>query len=142
MAAALPGTCGAGSAIDATGPNIDTGNDSATIHFDRGRQTLMFHLHRPAGVILLYRVSAPQGAEIHGSAQLPGITVPLRIATSPVGPSSSCSQRAGRVTCTVGEEWCPLPEGKWRFRIEKRAGPAGDVKLWFRVGEPPGRSPA
>jgi hypothetical protein len=140
MAAALAGVCGSGSAVSASGAGTTIGNHSATLHFDRGLQVRDFRLHEPAGVILLYRVSAPRGAVIRGSAQLPGVTVPLQIATRSVGPSSSCSVNGSRVTCTVGEEWCPMPEGTWRFRVEKLAGPEGDVTLWFRVGDPPGQS--
>ena len=33
-----------------------------------------------------------------------------------------------------------MPEGTWQFRVNKLAGPAGDVTLWFRVGNPPGRA--
>jgi hypothetical protein len=34
----------------------------------------------------------------------------------------------------VGEEGCPMPEGTWHFRPDKRSGPAGDVIVRFRVG--------
>jgi hypothetical protein len=112
---------------------------SATLHMGRGTQSLAFQLHQPAGVILLYRISAPRGAAVRASTQLPGITVPLRIVT---GPSRSCVARNGRVSCTVGEEWCPMPAGTWRVRVDKRAGPAGDVILWFRVGNPRGAAAA
>jgi hypothetical protein len=99
---------------------------------------LSFHLHEPAGVILLYRVSAPRGSDIRASAQLPGVTVPLLITTAAI--DESCTERGLRVICTVGVEGCPLPAGTWRFRVEKLDGPAGNVKLWFQVGDPPSSS--
>src|SRR5438876_3439896 len=73
---------GAAAGVTATG--------RATLHFHGGRQTLSVRLHEPAGEIQLYRMSAARGARVRASVQLPGITVPLRIATEPVGPSSSC----------------------------------------------------
>ena len=30
-----------------------------------------------------------------------------------------------------------MPEATWHFRVDKLAGPAGDVTLWFRIGKPP-----
>jgi hypothetical protein len=114
---------------------------SATLHMHAGRQSLSFRLDQPAGLILLYRISAPRGAEIRASTQLPRITVPLRLA-APTEGIGSCTTRGARVSCTVGEEGCPMPEGTWRVRVDKRAGPPGDVILWFRVGNPPGRAVA
>ena len=108
-----------------------------TIHFDTGRQSRTFTMREPHGVILLYRIEAPAGARVRGTSQLPRVTVPLVIATSRTGASSSCHARAARITCTVGEEWCPMPAGVWRIRLHKLAGPAGNVTVWFRVGAPP-----
>jgi hypothetical protein len=109
---------------------------SATVHLATGRQTASFALPEPNGVILLYRIRAPAGVRIRGTTQLPSISAPLEIATSPVGPSSGCRAGAARITCTVGEEWCPMPAGTWRVRLHKLGGPPGDVTIWFRVGRP------
>jgi hypothetical protein len=95
-------------------------------------------MREPAGVILLYRLSAPAGTRIEGTAQLPRLTVPLSIRTARSGPSSSCGVHRRRVVCTVGEEWCPTPAGTWRVHLLKLAGPAGDVTIRLHVGEPPG----
>ena len=108
-----------------------------TIHFGAGHQSRTFTLREPHGVILLYRIQAPRGTRVRATTQLRPLTVPLPIATSRVGPSSSCHARATRVTCTVGEEWCPMPAGVWQVRLHKLAGPAGNVTVWFRVGAPP-----
>ena len=93
------------------------------------------------GVILLYRISAPVGARIRGTTQLPSSSAPLLIATTahagPTAPTNRCHTNAGRVTCTVGEEWCPMPAGKWHVRLQKLGGPGGSVTVWFRVGQPP-----
>jgi hypothetical protein len=116
---------------------VVTSQHAATAHLGAGRQALSFRLHEPAGVILLYRLTTPKGTSVRGSAQLPGTTVPLWIATDSSQAARSCKSSGTRIVCTQGEEWCPMPEGIWRFRIEKLAGPAGDVTLRFRVGEPP-----
>jgi hypothetical protein len=110
---------------------------AVTVHFAEGRQGARFTLTEPQGVVLLYRLSAPAGTDIHGSTQLPSISAPLQIGTSRPGPASSCRVHAARITCTVAEERCPMPAGTWHVRLHKLAGPAGDVTLWFRVGRPP-----
>src|SRR2546421_5785568 len=95
-ALALCGSSAAGSAA------VVTSTYSVTLHFDRGRHSLPFRMHEPAGVILLYRISAPRGAKVRAYAQLPRITVPLRIATGPLGTSTGCTELRSRVSCTVG----------------------------------------
>lgn len=92
----------------------------------------------PRGVILLYRLSAPLGARILGTTQLPSRSAPLRIGTTDAERTSSCHVDSARVTCTVGEEWCPMPAGMWHVRLQKLGGPAGIVTLRFHVGQPPG----
>jgi hypothetical protein len=61
------------------------------------------------------------------------------IATSKVGPASTCHVSESRVTCTVGEEWCPMPAGRWQVRLHKLGGPGGEVTVWFHVGQPPAK---
>jgi hypothetical protein len=106
-----------------------------TVHLSEGRDATALRLHEPSGVILLYRIEAPAGAKVRASAQLPSVTVPLFISTS-IG--DACTHMRNRTVCTVGEEWCPMPEGVWDFKITKLSGPAGDVTLTFKVGQPPG----
>ena len=118
---------------------VASSRDTATLWFHAGRQTLTFHLREPDGVILLYRMTAPRGVTARGSVVLPRVTVPLRIATTRTGPSSTCTIVASRLQCTVGEEWCPMPQGIWQGRVEKLSGPAGDVIITFRVGNPASR---
>jgi hypothetical protein len=141
-AAAFPLGCGSASGCLASGGALVTSMYAATAHVDDGRQSFSFRLHEPAGTILLYRISAPRGARIRAFAQLPHVTVPLWIASGPAGPNGPCTNLAARISCTVGEEGCPMPEGTWHFQVEKRAGPAGDVIVWFRIGKPPGQGGA
>jgi hypothetical protein len=137
--------CGAGAAIRVRNDHVRRERPAAvarsapsvTIRFGAGRETRTLRMRRPAGLILLYRISAPAGVRIRGSAQLPDVSAPLQIRTVPYGPSSTCARRGSRVICTVGEEGCPMPEGTWHFRLRKAAGPAGAVTLRFHVGPPP-----
>ncbi len=111
---------------------------SVTIRFGGGTQTRSFRMRRPAGIILLYRIGAPESVRIRGTALLPHVSAPLLIRTVPFSASSTCTHRAARVICTVGEEGCPMPTGTWLITLEKLSGPAGAVSLRFRVGPPPG----
>ena len=122
-------------------PKLAISGHSATIHLGTGRQTATLTMPETAGVILLYRINAPYGARIRATTQLPATSAPLLIATTahtgPTAPTNKCHTDAGRVTCTVGEEWCPMPAGSWHVNLRKLSGPAGDVTVWFRVGQPP-----
>jgi hypothetical protein len=91
----------------------------------------------PYGVILLYRLSAPLGTHILGITRLPSRSAPLAIGTPGRERTSDCHDDGTRVTCTVGEEWCPMPAGRWQVRLRKLGGPAGKVTVWFHVGQPP-----
>jgi hypothetical protein len=152
---AIAGACGSGSATPDTVTHARVESrpqaapkpaiwfaQSATLHFGAGRQRWAFWMHEPQGVILLYRIQVAAGTRVRATSQLPRLTVPLLIATSRVGPSSSCHGRAARITCTVREEWCPMPAGTWQIRLHKLAGPAGAVTIWFRVGTPPAQQGA
>jgi hypothetical protein len=139
--AAVAASCGLAADEVIRAETRRVGVHSATIHFQAGHQTASFRLAEPQGDILLYRISAPAGLTLRGFAQLPSITVPLLISTSPVGPNIGCSASGDRVVCTAGEEWCPMPEGAWHFRLVKTGGPPGDVTLTFKIGEPPGQAP-
>ncbi len=104
------------------------------VRFGPGGATRAVWLHEPAGQIRLYRLRAPAGTRVRATVRLPGLTVPLEIDTRDNGPSGACARGTSQVFCTVSEEGCPMPAGRWRVRITKRAGPAGAVTLWFRVG--------
>jgi hypothetical protein len=148
-AAALAGGCGSAARTGQTvapvahpassRPSVDPAHHSATIHFGEGRQSVAFAIREPAGVILLYRIRAPVGTRIEGTTQLPSTSAPLLIRSTRSGPGSSCGRQGLSVVCTVGEEWCPMPEGTWHVHLRKLAGPAGDVTIWFHVGTPPGK---
>jgi hypothetical protein len=117
--------------------SVSEGSHVAIVHFGTGRGAASFRMREPAGVIRLYRIRAPRGIRLRATAQIPRLTVPLLIATSPAGPTSPCTVERQSTTCIVGEEWCPMPQTTWVFRVAKVGGPAGEIRLWFRVGPPP-----
>jgi hypothetical protein len=102
---------------------------AVTVRLGRGVATAQTWLGEPAGVIRVYRIVAPRGVRATARVQLPHVTVPLEIRTAHFGPTSSCTHAGARVSCSVGEEWCPMPAGVWSVVIRKRAGPAGPITL-------------
>jgi hypothetical protein len=118
-------------------PAVVISGQTVVAQFRAGRHARSFTLREPAGVILRYRISAPAGSKVRAWAQVPHLTVPLEIRTSPAGPSSSCARHGSRVVCTQQEEWCPMPQRMWHVRVLKLTGRAGSVVVRFRVGRTP-----
>ena len=115
--------------IPAGNAGVVTHHQWASFDLAAGRQTLTFTLHEPPGTIRLYRLVVPRGAHVRAFAQLPKVTVPLKIGTRMGG----CEAHGARVVCTRGEEGCPMPEAVWHFRVEKLSGPAGEGRLVFTI---------
>jgi hypothetical protein len=44
-------------------------------------------------------------------------------------PSLSCRRDGGFEVRTQAEQWCPMPQATWHFRLVKLSGPAGPVRL-------------
>jgi hypothetical protein len=102
-----------------------------SVYLGDGPSRAAFTLHRPAGVILLFRLSVPHGARVAVSGRVPGVAG-VGISTRNPG----CRRRGARDVCTQPMEWCSIDAAAWRFRLVKRAGPAGRVELQFVVGQP------
>jgi hypothetical protein len=92
-------------------------------------------VRRPAGVVLLTRVVVVRGARVAVAASIPGVAG-VGVTTSGVFPDR-CRTARETTVCTRGQEWCPMPSARWRVTFAKGAGPAGPVRLLFRVGRPP-----
>jgi hypothetical protein len=105
------------------------------VRLGAGRATRTVSLHEPAGEIRLYRLRSPAGTRVRATVRLPGLTVPLWIGTDERGPNIACARGVAEVSCTEGEEACPMPAGMWRVRITKLAGPPAAITVWFRVGD-------
>ncbi len=52
-------------------------------------------------------------------------------------PSLSCRRHGAFDICTQGEEWCPMPQATWHFRLVKLSGPAGPIRFHYIVAAPP-----
>jgi hypothetical protein len=94
-----------------------------------------FYVSEPAGVVLLTRLVVPRGAQVRVAAEIPGVAG-VGVSTPGIAPDECRTDRTTTI-CTRGQEWCPLPSARWRITFDKRAGPAGTVRLLFRVGPPP-----
>jgi hypothetical protein len=68
-------------------------------------------------------------------AEIPGIAG-VGVSTRGISPDE-CRADGATTICTRGQEWCPMPPARWRVTFVKGAGPAGLVRLIFRVGAPP-----
>lgn len=111
-----------------------------TFDLDAGRATRTFALHERGGVILVNRLTVPHGVRAFVDARIPGLAG-ARVSSwaSRNGPSLVCRRRAAFDVCTQSEEWCPMPQAIWHFRLVKLSGPAGPVRFDYVVAAPPAR---
>ena len=116
-------------------PNFQT---TRTFALDAGRATRTFTLHERGGVILVNRLTVSHGVRAFVEARIPGLAG-ARVSswTSRNGPSLVCRPRGAVEVCTQSEEWCPMPQAVWRFRLVKLSGPAGPVRFDYVVAAPP-----
>ena len=97
-----------------------------------------FTLRERSGVILLNRITVPHGVRALVEATIPGLAgarVTSWLARN--DPSLSCRLRGASEVCTQSEEWCPMPQATWHFRLVKLRGPAGPIRLDYVVATPP-----
>jgi hypothetical protein len=111
-------------------------SDAMTVHLGAGRAGAAFTTHRPQGEITQYQIRAPEGARVRATMQIPGVTTRLAITTGAPSDTGACHTARGSITCTTGEEGCPMPVATWHVVVRKLAGPPGDVTVWFRIGQP------
>jgi hypothetical protein len=109
---------------------------AAFVHLGPGRAEASFRLHRPDGVILLFRATVPRGAKVRVDGRIPGVADVSFDTTTQPSPVFSCRHRGAKDVCVQQEEWCPMPEASWRFRVIKTSGPAGPIRVDFVVGNP------
>lgn len=103
-----------------------------TMRVGSGRQEARFTVTRPAGVVLLLRLTAP----IRTRAQMVGSIPALAGVSVDTARIGDCRPSGGSEICTVAVEGCPLPAASWSFSLHKISGPAGIISLRFRVGKP------
>jgi len=100
-----------------------------------GATVKRFDVSEPAGAIRLLRVTVPHGTRARITGTIPQVAG-VSVSTPRQGndPSETCQRRGGTDVCTQSEEACPMPPATWHFRLNKLAGPAGEVWLDFAVG--------
>lgn len=103
------------------------------LELGQGAERHRFTLKRPAGVVLLFRLTLPRGTRAYLTGRI-GSVAGVGISTD---HNRSCGVRGATVVCEQEVEWCPLPRGTWGFRLHKLSGPAGTARLEFVVGTPP-----
>jgi hypothetical protein len=106
---------------------------SRRIGVGAGATGTRFLVSEPVGVVLLLRLTVPHGTRASVTGSIPGLAG-VMIAT---GRTETCNRHGSVDVCTQPEEWCPVPAAAWRFRLNKLAGPAGQIRLDFVVGQPP-----
>jgi hypothetical protein len=109
-----------------------------TFALDAGRASRTFTFHERDGVILVNRLTVSHGVRAFVEARIPGLAG-ARVSswTSPNDPSLVCRPRGAVEVCTQSEEWCPMPQAVWHFRLIKLSGPAGPVRFDYVVAAPP-----
>jgi hypothetical protein len=103
-----------------------------------GRAVRTFTFRERSGVMLLNRLTVRRGVRVVVDARIPHLAG-ARLVSWQVrnDPSLTCRSTGGFVACTQGEEWCPLPQATWHFRLVKLSGPAGRVRFDYLVDAPP-----
>jgi hypothetical protein len=109
-----------------------------TFQLGAGRATRTFTLRERDGVILLNRLTVPAGVRVFVDASIPTVAeVKIWSWESRNDPSLSCRRHGAFDVCTQFEEWCPMPQATWRFRLVKVSGPAGPIRFQYVVAAPP-----
>ena len=108
----------------------------ARLSAGRGHRTLW--LRRPAGVVLLSRITVLRGTTASVTAEIPGVAG-VAVDTR-AGPSNRCRPDGRLTACVRWQEACPMPAARWRVTFTKRDGPAGAIRFAFVVGEESGQA--
>lgn len=131
LAPVVTGLAGLSLAIEAAEAQPEPKPHLVELRLDAQRHR--FTLARPAGVVLLFRLTLPRGTRAYLTGRI-GSIAGVGISTD---DKSSCREQGRTLVCKQGVEWCPLPRGTWGFRLHKLSGPAGTARLDFVIGTPP-----
>jgi hypothetical protein len=107
--------------------------EAHVFHVGPAPRRFRFLASEPLGVVLLLRLTVPHGMRVTATGRIPHLAG-VQISTS---RRSTCSHRGSIDVCTQPEEWCPMPAAAWRFVLEKKSGPPGEIRLDFVIGSPP-----
>jgi hypothetical protein len=110
---------------------------SRTFVVSAGKAERRFTMRERSGLILLSRITAPHGVQVHVYADVPKVAgVAFSTVRRSAGPALSCDRDGKNDVCTQKQEWCPMPGATWQLRLIKTAGPAGPIRIDFVVGPP------
>jgi len=106
-----------------------------------GRMTRTFTIRERGGVILSNQLTVRHGVRAFVDARIPGVAG-AKVWSWPASnrPSASCRMDGSFEVCAQREEWCPMPEAIWQFRLVKLSGPAGPIRFDFVVAARPHQS--
>jgi hypothetical protein len=109
-----------------------------TFRLGAGRATRTFTFREQDGVILRNQLTVRHGVRVVVDARSADTSV-LKIWSwaRRNEPSLSCRRHGGFDICTQSEQWCPMPQASWHFRLVKLSGPAGPVRFDYVVATPP-----
>ncbi len=109
-----------------------------TFQLGAGRVTRTFSFRERSGVILRNQLTVRHGVRAFAVARIPDVAgAKVWSWASRNDPSSSCRRDGALKVCTQGEEWCPMPQATWHFRLIKLSGPAGPIRFDYVVAAPP-----
>jgi len=109
-----------------------------TFELGAGGATRTFTFRERSGVILRNQLTVLHGVRVFVDARIPSVAgATVRSWASRNDPSLSCRRDGGFDVCTQGEEWCPMPQATWHFRLVKLSGPAGPIRFDYVVAAPP-----
>ena len=111
---------------------------SRVVRLGSGHATRAFTFRERSGVILVNRLTVPHGVRAVVDARIPRLAG-ARVTSWPShnDPSLSCRQQGAVDVCKQEEEWCPMPQATWHFRLVKLGGPAGPIRFDYVVAPPP-----
>ena len=111
-----------------------------TFRLGPGRATRTFTLREGAGVILLNQLTVRRGVRAFVVARIPHLAgTKVWSWESRNNPAGSCRRHGAVSICAQSEEWCPMPQATWHFRLVKLSGPAGLIRFDYVVSSPPKR---
>ena len=128
------------SVADATYRQTSVFETVRTFRLAAGRAVRTFTFRERSGVILLNRLAVLHGVRALVDARIPHLAG-ARVSSWPVhnDPSLSCRRQGALEVCTQAEEWCPMPQAIWHFRLVKLSGPSGPVRFDYVVAAPPAK---
>jgi hypothetical protein len=99
-----------------------------------GATVQRFEISEPAGAIRLLRITVPERTRVNLTGQIPHVAIVGISTPQSTVSAETCQQQDEDEICTQPMQRCPMPAATWHFRLQKLAGPSGDIRLEFVVG--------